>query len=72
MSDTKMLQAILDGQVLIHKDLKRVEKKVDGNGQRIDKLGIQLAELEDDTPTREEHDNLGQRVGKLEDQVASA
>ncbi|QQS38524.1 hypothetical protein IPM62_04025 [Candidatus Woesebacteria bacterium] len=54
MSDTKILQAILDGQVQIRKDIKYVEeklsKKIDENGSRIDKLGLQIAELEDDLP----------------------
>ena len=71
-----MLQAILDGQVVLRKDLKkdikRVEGKVDKNGERIDKLGLQLAELADDAPTIEEFDDLKKRVGKVEKQVASA
>lgn len=54
MTNTKILQAILDGQVSIREDIKRVEKKVEENGQRIDKLGMQIANLEDDAPTIEE------------------
>ena len=69
-SDTKMLQMLLDGQSSIKKDLKRVEKnlgdKIDTNGKRIDKLGMQLANLEDDAPTIEEFDDLEKRVTKLE------
>ncbi len=38
---------------------------------RIDKLGKQLAYLEDDTPTREEYDELEERVDKIEQKVAS-
>lgn len=48
--NTKMLQMVLDGQVSIKKEIKK-------NGKRIDKLGQQLAYLED--------------VGKLETQVTS-
>jgi hypothetical protein len=62
MSDKNMLQAIIDGQSAIKeelrkdinkvgKDLLRVEGKVDKNGKRIDKLGLDLAELSDDAPT---------------------
>ena len=39
---------------------------------RIDKLGRQLAYLEDDAPTREEHDNLEKRVVKVEQKPVSA
>lgn len=38
---------------------------------RIDKLGTQLAYLEDDAPTREEFDNLEQRVDKIAHQPTS-
>ena len=69
MSDTKMLQAILDGQSAIKEelksDIKRLEEKVDKNteaiernGERIDKLGIQLSELADDAPTVDEFEKL--------------
>ena len=71
MSDTKVLQAILDGQVTIREDIRRVDKKVDKNGERIDKLGVQLAELSDDAPTIEEFDKLGKRVAKPEKTVTS-
>ena len=79
MSDTKILQAILDGQTSIRaditsvrSDIKRVEKKVEHNGARIDKLGLQIAGLEDDTPTIEEFDNLDKKVKRLEKQAASS
>jgi hypothetical protein len=45
-----------------------VEKNLAG---RIDKLGKQLAYLEDDAPTRDEHDELVGRVDNLEQKVAS-
>ena len=38
MADTKILQAILDGQVSIREDLKRVEKKVDDVFDSLKKL----------------------------------
>ena len=80
MTDTKMLQAILDRQTAISEQVKKFEEKVD-NGfkgvnkrfdatdKRIDILGLQLARLEDDAPTIEEFDNLEKRVSKLETQV---
>lgn len=66
--DTKILQSILDGQVSIRKDIKRVEKSLTA---RIDKIGKAVAYLEDDAPTREEHDELEDRVEKVEVQIAS-
>lgn len=79
MSNTKMLQTLIDGQVSIRNDskkgLKSLEKKM-GKGfkdvnQRLDKIGSSVAHLEDDTPTIKEFDNLDKRVGKLEKQTAS-
>lgn len=67
--------------------IDKVDKKVDLLGEnlggkidgvekrlteRIDKLGKQLAYLEDDTPTIEEHENLEKRVTKVEQKIASA
>lgn len=40
--------------------------------QRIDKLGGQLAYLEDDAPTREEFDGLIERVDNLEVKITPA
>ena len=60
----------MDGQVLIRKDIKQLEEKVDGGFEkvhgRINELGLQLARLEDDAPTVEEFDDLEKRVTKLE------
>jgi len=71
----KMLQMVLDGQTGIRKDIKGLEErlgeKIDKNTQRIDKLGLQIANLEDDTPTIEEFDKLVVRVKKVEVKVAS-
>ena len=61
MTDNKILQAILDGQVLIREDLSKFKTEVverfDKVGERIDKLGLQIASLE---------------VEKLEKQFVSA
>lgn len=77
----KMLQAIINGQTALKQELvtkidkvdQRVAKldekldKVERNlTKRMDRLGRQLAYLEDDTPTREEHNHLEKRVEKLE------
>ena len=69
MADTKMLQAILDGQTTIKEDIKEVKEEVKKNGERIDKLGMQLAELEDDAPTIDEFEKLEKRVSTLELQM---
>lgn len=49
-------------------DMKGMEKRLTS---RIDKLGLQIANLEDDTPTIEEFDKLEKRVTKVEQKVAS-
>jgi len=48
----------------IKKGFKEVNK-------RIDKIGSQLAYLEEDAPTRDEHDNLEKRVDELEGKTTS-
>lgn len=73
-NDTKMLQLLVDGQRQIRQDIKQLEKKVDDGFQkttiRIDKLGMQLAELEDDAPTMEEFEDLEQKVVKIQHHLA--
>ncbi len=59
-------------EVKVDKLDKKIDKLDRKLTKRIDKLGLQLAYLEDDTPTREEHDNLVSRVDKLEQQFTSA
>ena len=70
-----MLESILDGQTLIRKDIKGVKEEAKKTElrltERIDKLGLQLANLEDDSPTIEEFDGLEKRVSKLEKHAAS-
>lgn len=53
----------------LDKKIDRVEKNLT---TRIDKIGLQVARLEDDAPTREEHDNLGKRVTKVESRISPA
>ncbi len=52
----------LDGKI------DKVEKRLT---ERLDKIGKQLAYLEDDTPTREEYDELEERVDKMSEAPAS-
>jgi len=81
--DKKVLQGVVSGIGLIHQDIQiikkdmksmeeRLNEKMDAGfekvNSRIDKLGFQLAELEDDAPTREEFDELGEKVTKLQRQ----
>lgn len=62
----KSLDGKMDG---LDEKIDRVEKNLTS---RIDKIGGQLAYLEDDTPTREEFDNLEQRVDKIGQQFTPA
>lgn len=77
----KMLQAIINGQSSFRQEVQGQFKKLEGKIEsldekidnvekrltaRIDKFGKQLAYLEDDAPTREEFDNLEDRVEKIE------
>jgi len=83
-NDTKMLQAIINGQKALEERLSEkidkvdkkvgvLEKKIDEGfekvNRRLDKQGAQLAYLEDDAPTIREFDKLGKRVAKLESVV---
>ncbi|MDD2823538.1 MAG: hypothetical protein PHQ59_05695 [Candidatus Daviesbacteria bacterium] len=43
--------------------------KIDKLDKRLDKIGKQVAFLEDDAPTREEFDGLTKRVDKIEKKV---
>ena len=76
-----MLQNILDSVAGIHKriteeiglvrlDIKKLDIKFDNVEKRltarIDRLGLDLANLKDDAPTREEFDGLSDRIIKVE------
>ena len=50
----------------VDKRFDKVDKRFDEVDQRLDKQGAQLAYLEEDAPTREEHDALEKRVEKIE------
>ncbi|MBU0998301.1 hypothetical protein KJ570_02130 [Patescibacteria group bacterium] len=70
MSDTKILQSILDGQTSIRMDIKEAKEELKKTETRLTKrintLGLQIANLEDDAPTVEEFNKLEKRVFKLE------
>jgi len=74
MSDTKMLQKLIDGQVAIRKEVKEVKEAVLATDKkltmRIDKLGLQIANLEDDAPTMEEFEGLEKKVVKIQNKLA--
>lgn len=74
MADTKILQAILDSQVTLTNKLNGLEAKVDDGfkkvNERLDSIGKSVAYLEDDTPTREEHNKLKKRVKRIENKLA--
>jgi polyhydroxyalkanoate synthesis regulator phasin len=64
----------------IRKVDKKLSSEIDGLGKetkegfekltkRVDKIGLQVARLEDNAPTVEEFDELERRVTKLENQV---
>lgn len=83
MTDNRILQAIIDGQAAIREEIKKLDVKVDSGfkettrrfdktDERIDKLGLQLANLEDDAPTVAAFDNLEKKVKKLEHHFVSA
>ena len=77
----KMIRAVINGQSALKQELlreaqktrselKKVENRlsleIKENRSRIDTIGKSVAYLEDDTPTREEHDKLEKRVTKVE------
>lgn len=81
MSDTKLLQSILDKvssvgkkvstlAIKVDEGFKEVNKRFDGTDKRINTLGLQLARLEDDSPTIEEFDKLKKRVSNLVTQAS--
>lgn len=75
MTDAKILQAIFDKLNEIGEDLRgfksMVYKRFDNLDERVDSLGMQIANLEDDAPTREELENLEHKVEKLQARVTT-
>lgn len=85
MNSKQLLELLVENQTTVQKnlnrmegdlsdiknDLRRIEGKIDSNGQRLDTLGLQLAELEDDSPTRDEFELLEQKVSTLSTKVSS-
>lgn len=69
-----MLQILIDGQAAIRKEMsdgqnsikEEMRKGFKNVNSRLDKQGKSLAYLEDDAPTRDEHDKLDKRVTKIE------
>ncbi len=76
MADTKILQAILNKvsslESVVADGFRELRGRFDKTDERIDSLGMQIANLEDDAPTVGEFDRLEKRVDKLEKQFASA
>ena len=64
--DLKLTKRIDKLDLKLTKRIDSLEKKVDKNGERIDKIGASVAFLEDDAPTRTEHDKLEERVTVVE------
>jgi hypothetical protein len=63
------LEKKIDGvESRLSKSIDRLDKKLT---KRINKIGLQVASLEDDAPTIEEFDKLEKRVTKLEPSSAS-
>jgi hypothetical protein len=77
-----MKQELLTAVGKVEKRIDKLDDKVDGLDarltevetnltSRLDKVGLKLARLEDDAPTREEFENLESRVVNLEQSTAS-
>ena len=78
-----LLQALVKGQTALQSDFNSLKSEVSSLREemhagfrkvnnRLDMVGKQLAYLEDDTPTRDEHSVLEERVDKLEHTVKIA
>jgi len=70
-----MLQMVLNKISSVDKSVESIGKKMEKGfkevNKRLDLIGSDVAHLQDDTPTVEEHDGLEKRVGKLEKHIAS-
>ena len=65
----KKIEAVDERVGGVSTKIDKVEKNLT---KRIDKLGKQLAYLEDDAPTREEHEELKTRVTVVEHKIVLA
>lgn len=75
----KDVKEIKSDVVLIRSDIGNLndeiidlKKKVDNHSYRIDLIGKQLSNLDDDAPSGEDFSNLEKRVTKLEQKVVFA
>ena len=59
----KLQKEVTTGFIDVNKNIDKVEKNL---SFRVDKIGLQVASLEDDAPTIEEFDNLTKRVERVE------
>jgi cell division protein FtsB len=62
--DKKLTNRVDNLENKMNEEFKKLTK-------RVDMIGLQVAKLEDDTPTIEEYDKLEKRVTKIEQKVAS-
>lgn len=68
----KLDKKVDDLENKVDKGFGNVDKKLIELTRRVDKIGLQVANLEDDAPTVEEFDKLEKRVTKVEQKAASA
>ena len=82
MTTKDMLQVLIKGQNALKEELavlrvetsdnfREVKERFKEINERLDKQGMQLAYLDDDAPTRKEHDALVKRVEKIEKVTSS-
>ena len=68
---TELLGEIKKLDKKIEKGIEEVKMEIEENRKRIDKIGLQVANLEDDAPTIKEFDKLDVRVTNLEQRAIS-
>ena len=74
MNSTKMLQTLINGQAVLRKEMvvgqnslrNEMREGFKSVNKRLDMIGKSVAFLEDDAPTREEHEELEKRLTKVE------
>ncbi len=60
-----MLQILINGQIAIKDELKKLTEEVKQNTIRLDKQGKWIANLEDYAPTRDELNEVNSKVEKI-------